>query len=192
MTARLALAALLALACAALPMQAGADMTAPTGPSAPAPELTYAFSFRVELAPPVELGEMDGGRRRFIAITGGKVYGPRLQGAVLPGGGDWQTIMPGGLTQVEARYFIKASDGTVIEVSNVGVRTAEPQVIERLARGDDVDPSLYYFRTTPQFKVSGDAHAWLGRNMFVARAIRRPGSCGDRLLCCGLGGLEKL
>jgi hypothetical protein len=177
MTARLPFAMLLALACLAAPVQAGADMTTaptPSGPSAPAPELTYVFSFRVELAPPVELGEMDGGRRRFIAITGGKVYGPRLQGVVLAGGGDWQTIMPGGLTHVEARYFLKASDGTAIEVYNAGVRTAEPQVIERLARGEDVDPSLYYFRTSPQFKVSGGAHAWLGRNTFVARAIRRP------------------
>ena len=56
MTARLAFAALLALACVALPRQAGAEMTAPTGPSAPAPQLTYVFSFRIELAPPGRAG----------------------------------------------------------------------------------------------------------------------------------------
>jgi hypothetical protein len=144
------------------------------GPAAPAPTLTYAFSVRADVAPPIEQGEIEGGRRRFIAITGGRAYGPKLSGTVLPGGGDWQTIMPGGLTRIEARYFIKASDGTVIEVTNPGVRVASPEVIERLARGENVDPSLYYFRTTPQFRATGTAHAWLQRAVFVARGVRRP------------------
>jgi Protein of unknown function (DUF3237) len=144
------------------------------GASAPAPTLTYAFSVRADLAPPLEQGEIDGGRRRFIGITGGKAYGPRLSGSVLSGGGDWQTIMPGGLTRIEARYFIKSSDGTVIEVTNPGVRVASPEVIERLARGENVDPSLYYFRTTPQFRAAGVKYAWLQRAVFVARGVRRP------------------
>lgn len=148
--------------------------SAVAAPSAPAPTLTYAFSVRVELAPPVEQGPVDGGRKRFIAITGGTVNGPRLSGTVLPGGGDWQVIMPDGLTHIEARYFLKASDGTVIEVTNPGVRTASPQVIERLAKGEDVDPSLYYFRTTPRFDVTAGTHDWLRRSVFVARGIRRP------------------
>lgn len=85
-----------------------------SGPAAPPPTLSYAFSVEVEVAPAIEQGESDGGRRRFIAITGGKVFGPKLQGVVLPGGGDWQTIMPGGLTKILARYFLKAADGTVV------------------------------------------------------------------------------
>ena len=131
------------------------------GPSAPAPTLVHVFSVRATLAPPLEVGEADGGRRRFIAITGGTVDGPRLRGTVLAGGGDWQTIVPGGLTRVEARYFLKADDGTVIE---------------RLAKGEVVDPSLYYFRTTPAFKVKDGPHAWLQRAVFVARGIRNPDS----------------
>ena len=144
------------------------------GPAAPAPSLEYAFTARVELAPPVEQGVADGGRKRFIAITGGTVSGPRLTGAVLPGGGDWQVIEANGLTRVEARYFMKAADGTVIEITNPGVRVAAPEVIDRLARGEDVDPSAYYFRTTPRFTVAAGAHEWLRRSAFVARGIRKP------------------
>lgn len=143
-------------------------------PAAPAPTLEYAFTATVTLAAPVEQGTVDGGRKRFIAITGGTVDGPLLHGTVLPGGGDWQTILPGGLTKVEARYFLKADDGTVIEVTNPGVRTGSPEVIERLAKGEDVDPSAYYFRTTPRFDVPPGQHDWLRRNAFVARGIRRP------------------
>jgi hypothetical protein len=165
---RIAISGIAALAAAAAP--APSD----PGPSAAAPTLEYAFSARIMLAPAVEVGESDGGRRRFIAITGGTVYGPRLHGEVLRRGGDWQTILPGGLTRLDARYFLKASDGSIIEVVNPGVRTATPEVIERIASGDNVDPALYYFRTTPSFRVAGDSFAWMQRSAFVARGIRRP------------------
>ena len=160
-------AALSALVALASPVSA-------EGPAAPAPSLEYAFTARVELAPPVEQGNADGGRKRFIAITGGTVTGPKLTGTVLAGGGDWQVIEPNGLTRVEARYFLKASDGTVIEVTNPGVRVATPEVADRLARGDVVDPSAYYFRTTPRFTVAPGAQEWLRRSAFVARGIRKP------------------
>ncbi|MBC2664947.1 DUF3237 domain-containing protein [Novosphingobium flavum] len=153
---------------------AGAEAQAPQGQSAPTPKLTYAFSVRVEVAAPVEQGTIDGGRRRFIAITGGTVYGPRLKGKVLPGGGDWQTIMEGGLTRVLARYFLKSESGAVIEITNPGLRVASPEVTEQLARGEAVDPSAYYFRTTPEFRVSDKGLDWLQRSVFVARGIRRP------------------
>lgn len=146
----------------------------PDGPSAPEPELTYAFSVRVELLAPVEQGTIDGRRVRFIPITGGSVYGPRLKGEVLSGGGDWQTISADGLTDVNARYALKASDGTVIDIVNAGVRTASKEIIDRLSRGEDVDPRLYYFRTSPRFTVAAGPHEWLRRSMFVARGIRKP------------------
>jgi Protein of unknown function (DUF3237) len=142
--------------------------------SAPAPQLTYVFSLRGELAPPVEQGVIDGLRKRFIGVTAGTVYGPRLQGRVLPGGGDWQAISADGLTEVLARYSIQASDGTVIGVTNAGVRTADPAVSEQLASGVEVDASLYYFRTRPSFEVRPGPHEWLRRKLFVARGIRKP------------------
>lgn len=148
-------------------------------PAAPPPVLEYAFSAQVEVAPAVEVGDVDGGRRRFIPITGGKVEGSMLAGTVMANGGDWQIIRPGGLTELDARYFIKTADGAVIEVANTGVRVASPQVIDRLARGDNVDPSSYYFRTTPRFTpASPGKYDWMRRVTFVARGIRRP----DRVL----------
>jgi len=146
----------------------------PTGPSAPVPGLTWVFSLRGELGPPLELGEVDGGLRRFIPVIGGTVYGPQLGGKVRNGGGDWQTVRPGGRTDVLARYFLEADDGTVIGVTNAGVRTATPEVIDRLTRGIEVPPDQYYFRTTPQFEVREGPHDWLRRFLFVARAIRKP------------------
>lgn len=146
------------------------------GPAAPAPMLVHAFTVRATLDPVIELGPVDGGRRRFIPVTGGTVTGPALTGTVLPGGGDWQVILPDGLTSIEARYFIKTGDGTVIEVTNPGVRTASQEVIEKLAKGEAVDPKDYYFRTTPRFVVKDGPYGWMRRKVFVARGIRKPDS----------------
>jgi Protein of unknown function (DUF3237) len=145
--------------------------------SAPAPTLTYVFSAKVALLLPQELGDVDGLRTRFIPIVGGVVSGDKLHGKVLGGGGDWQKVnLATGLTEVYARYQIQADDGTIIEVINPGVRVGSPQVIARLAKGEDVDPSLYYFRTTPHFTVRAGAYDWLRTHVFVARGIRKPDS----------------
>ena len=69
-------------------------------PSAPMPELEYAFPAKVDVAPPVEMGPADGGRKRFIAITGGTLLGPALAGNVPPGRGDWQGISEGGYARL--------------------------------------------------------------------------------------------
>jgi Protein of unknown function (DUF3237) len=142
----------------------------------PIPALTLVFTANVLVGSPVEKGMIDGKRQRFIPITGGSVSGSRLNGKVLPGGGDWQSIHADGLTEVMARYALQADDDTIIGIVNPGVRVASPEVISRLSAGEDVDPSLYYFRTSPVFEVAAGAHAWLRRKVFIGHGIRRPTS----------------
>jgi len=139
-----------------------------------APALTYAFTVTLKPGVPVELGEVEGAKRRFIPILGGTVNGPKLQGEVLPGGGDWQTVTPEGVAKIDARYFLKLTDGAIVEVVTPGLRVASPDVAKRLAQGEDVDPSLYYFRVTPQLRVKSGAQDWLGKTVFVAKGARRP------------------
>jgi hypothetical protein len=46
--------------------------------------------------------------------------------------------------------------------------------MERLARGEQVDPKLIYTRTTPRFETAAPQYAWLNRTLFVASGVRRP------------------
>jgi hypothetical protein len=147
---------------------------AASGPAAPVPSLRHVFSLRGELAAPLEYGQIEGLRKRFIPVTGGTVTGPRLQGRVLGGGGDWQSVAPDGVSHVHARYSIEASDGTLIAVTNSGVRTASPEVMAKLVAGIEVGSDEYYFRTSPVFEVAPGPHEWLRRHLFVARGIRNP------------------
>jgi len=153
---------------ATLPRSASAAVKTPAPPA-----LEFVFEAVILLAPPVELGVVDGARRRLVPITGGSVKGPRLNGKVLAGGGDWQAI--GKVrTAVHAKYTLEASDGTRIAIDNVGVRVAAPDIIARLTAGEDLDPALYYFRTTPIFEVQAGPHDWMTRSVFVGQGIRHP------------------
>ena len=134
----------------------------------------FAFEVRVAVGTPLVIGQTQAGERRIVPITGGTFNGPRLSGEILPGGADWQVISPDGVTEVEARYTLRERDGTSIYVVNRGLRHGPADVMRRLARGEDVDPALYYFRTTPTFEVADGPHAWLRRAIFVGIGARRP------------------
>ena len=43
---------------------------------------------------------------------------------------------------------------------------------KKLARGDSVDPALYYFRTVMRFETSDPAVDWLNRILALARGQR--------------------
>lgn len=136
-------------------------------------ELEPLMNVKVTLDPVRDLGDTPLGRRRIIAITGGSFAGARLSGKVLPGGADWQLIRADGVAYLDARYTLQTADGALLYVNNRGYRHGPPQVIERLARGEEVDPALYYMRATPWFETSAPAYAWLNRTICVATGARR-------------------
>jgi Protein of unknown function (DUF3237) len=47
------------------------------------PKLTLAFTIRVQVGPPTELGQVPRGRRRIIPILGGTFEGPNIRGMQL-------------------------------------------------------------------------------------------------------------
>ncbi len=138
-----------------------------------APELRFALSIEATIGEACEFGEVGGGRRRMVPILGGKVSG-RLEGRVLAGGADWQTIRPNGVTDAWARYTLQTASGDNILVTNSGIRRASAEVSARMAAGEAIDPSNYYFRTAPVFETGEPAHRWLMEATFVGRAERWP------------------
>jgi len=135
--------------------------------------LERLFVAEISLAKPQELGETPQGRRRIIGITGGKFSGAKLSGRVLPGGADWQVIRADGVADLDARYTLETGDGALIYVRNRGYRHGPSDILEKLAAGEAVDPSLYYMRTTPLFETGDARYAWLNRMICVASGARR-------------------
>ncbi len=137
-------------------------------------QLRPLLKAEIALAAPQELGDTPQGRRRIIGITGGRFSGERLSGRVLPGGADWQLVRADGVADLDARYTLETADGALIYVRNRGYRHGPAEVLARLARAEDVDPALYYMRTTPSFETGHARYAWLNRIVCVATGARRP------------------
>jgi uncharacterized protein DUF3237 len=126
-----------------------------------------------ELDAPLDLGPTPSGARRIVHIRGGTFTGPRLNGALLPGGGDWLLFGADGVGRMDVRGTIRTDDGHLIYTHYGGVIDIPSAVRERMARGEPVDPSEYYWRATPTFETSSEKYAWLNRIVAVGVG-RRP------------------
>jgi hypothetical protein len=107
-----------------------------------------------------------------VNILGGPVSGARLNGRVLPGGADWQIVAADGSIDLHARYTLESDAGALVQVDSNGMRHGPPDVLARLGRGEDVDPSLYYFRTVMRFETAHPSTDWLNRILALARGAR--------------------
>jgi hypothetical protein len=135
--------------------------------------LKPAFEARIEVGKVQEVGATAKGVRKFIPILGGTFSGPEMEGVILPGGADWQLVRPDGVAEIEAHYTMMTGDGVSIYIVNKGYRHGPPDVMEKLARGEDVAPDQYYFRSTPRFEVAQGKYDWLARSVFVGTGQRR-------------------
>jgi hypothetical protein len=144
-------------------------------PALPTPELRHVYRLDAELAAPVDLGDTPQGHRRIVALTGGRAEGPELHAELLAtGGADWQIVRPGGSSVADIRYTLKTDAGALLYVQSQGVRHGAPEVLARLAAGDDVDPSEYTFRTSLTIETADPELAWLNDGVFIAVGARRP------------------
>ena len=139
-------------------------------------EIKSAFLFDVEIAIAAfqDIGATPRGHRRIAQIAGGTVVGPRLKGRVLPGGGDWIVLRSDGVLQLDVRLTLKTDDDTLIYMTYAGLRHGPKDVIDRLNRGETVDPASYYFRITPYFETGAQPYAWLNKICAVGIGDRRP------------------
>jgi hypothetical protein len=135
-------------------------------------EFTPLCTLGVEVADPFDFGVTPAGHRRVINIMGGSFGGPRMSGAVLSGGADWQIIRPDGVAVLDARYTLRTDAGDFIQVTSQGLRHGPADVMARLASGEAVDPGLYYFRTVLRFETGSKSLDWLNRIIAVASGVR--------------------
>lgn len=139
-----------------------------------APQLEFVCELKVKIDPALVIGETPHGTRRVIPITGGTFSGPNFNGTIVNGGADWQVVRPDGTAELNALYTLKTDDGTLIYVNNRGIRVATPEVAKRIANGEKVSPSEYYFRAIPSFETPPGKYDWLMKTLFVSKGIRDP------------------
>jgi hypothetical protein len=138
----------------------------------PVLETKYVFTITANIGGVTSAGEIGSGVRRIIPVTGGVVKGEGISGKVCAFGADFQIIRPNELIELEARYAFETDDGAVVYVENKGIRFGPLELLQKLKRGESVDPKLIYFRTVPRFETGSEKYRWLMQNLFVGSAAR--------------------
>ncbi len=133
------------------------------------------FIFQIEVKPPSIIGATPGYDRRIGEITGGRFEGAQLQGKILSGGSDWQSLRADGTTTLNVRLVMETDDGVLIGMTYQGMRHGPKEVMDRIARGENVSPSEYYMRATPYYETASEKYGWLNRIISVAVGHRMAG-----------------
>ena len=132
----------------------------------------YVFTITAEIGAVTSAGDIGTGVRRIIPIVGGTVKGDDINGKVCPFGADFQIIRPNELIELEAKYAFETDDGAIVYVENKGIRFGPVDLLQKLKRGEPVDPKLIYFRTVPKFETGHENYRWLMQHIFVGSAAR--------------------
>lgn len=124
-------------------------------------------------------------QRAFVPPMGGEVWGPRLQGRIVPySGADYGTV-----TGLDASYTIEAVDGALIHVMQRGFMKRldggtfwtpnSPRPEGELPRQSFADaanePVPMRVRPAPLFDPPVGPHDWLGRTIMIGHAQRHSG-----------------
>jgi hypothetical protein len=132
------------------------------------------FVMRLDVRKLLIVGATPGAYRRIGVVSGGSFEGERLSGEVLDGGSDWQTECNDGTTTLNVRLVLKTKGDALICMTYQGVRYGPPDVVERIEKGEVVDPTSYYFRINPLFETAAAKYDWINRVVGVGIGHRSP------------------
>jgi len=134
----------------------------------------HLLTLRLAVSGTQPVGATPNGNRRIGLVAGGTFEGPRLRGTVLPGGADWIIGRPDGSTMLDVRIVLQTDDGAAIGMTYRGLRHGPADVMDKVNRGEFVDPSRYYFRTSVAFETAAPQYAWLNGIIAVGTGSRPP------------------
>ena len=140
----------------------------------------HLFDMHVNLSPAQPISTPVGVRMTFVT-TGGVIDGPRLQGEVLPGGGDWLLVGGDGAGRVDVRATLKTHDGVLIHYEARGIIKVPADGLSRLAAGEVLPFGETYVRTTPTFETADERYAWLSEVVAVGYNVLSPNHIDYRI-----------
>jgi hypothetical protein len=137
-------------------------------------QLAFLFTLTGTVEAPIDIGTTPSGLRRIFPISGGTFEGPKLRGKLRPGASDRMLVRIDAVVVPDVTVVLETDDGHLILMNYNGLRHGPPEVIDRLARGDPVEPSQYYFRIAPRFETGSEKYNWLNRILAVGTGHRLP------------------
>ncbi len=131
------------------------------------------FVLREQVPPLLMVGQTPNAFRRIGVIQGGSFEGERLSGEVVSGN-DWQAVRADSCIKLDVRLVLRTTDAALIVMTYQCLRAGPPSVIEKLDKGEAVDPRSYYFRMNPVFETSAPKYDWVNRIIAIGTGHRLP------------------
>jgi hypothetical protein len=129
------------------------------------------FVLREQVPPLLVIGQTPDAYRRIGLVQGGTFEGERLSGEVVSGN-DWQSVRNDSCIKLDVRLVLRTTDGALIVMTYQCLRAGTPEVMQKLDRGEAVDPTSYYFRMNPMFETSAPKYDWMNRIISVGTGHR--------------------
>ena len=79
---------------------------------------------------------------------------------------------PAPSSKLDVRLLLRTTDGTLIVMSYQAVRAGSAAILEKLDKGEPVDPTSYYFRMNPTFETQTGKYDWMNRIIAVGTGHR--------------------
>ncbi|MGE4218839.1 MAG: DUF3237 domain-containing protein [Alphaproteobacteria bacterium] len=136
----------------------------------------FLFTMTIVVEKMHMIGEAPIGRRRMDCFAGGSIEGPKVKGVILPGGNDTLIGRRDGALLPNVRLLIRTDDDALIYCDYRGIRCGPQEVMDAIARGEQVEPDSYYLRNTPMFETESKKYDWLNRVVAVGVGRRTPNS----------------
>ena len=139
----------------------------------PGPVLTQVYRLKAVMGPPLDLGDVQAGRRRVVPLEAGMFIGPELNGNLLPGGSVcWQMVSPDGTAFAEARYTLRTDRGALLYVRSSAVGRSNREVAAQLAQGEDIALGEHLFHAATRIETAAPYLDWLNQGVFISVAAR--------------------
>jgi len=123
--------------------------------------LEHIFSYTVTLNPPQRIGPVPEGIKANWYVAGGKGEGPKVNGKVLPGGGDWITIRSDGVGILDVRATIETQDAALIYTAYSGVMDLGKDGYQKVLQGNP--PAVIHLQSAPRYYTAHPEYQWLNR-----------------------------
>jgi hypothetical protein len=144
--------------------------------SLPAPlAAEHVFDYFVRLKPPVPIGKGPFGTRLFYEAREGRVSGPKLNGTVLSGGGDWALVGPDGWARLDVRGQCRTDDDAILLFTYRGVIEPTAAVRRAVSETGETSFSDQYFRISLEVETGDPRYAWLMQSALAGRGRLCPG-----------------
>ena len=137
------------------------------------------MTFSAFVEPELAISRGAGRKLSICHFSGGTFEGPRLKGALLPGGGDWAEYESDDFLRIDVRGTLKTDDGALIFMRYLGYWRTPPGVLQAVLKpGGEAHfhARENYLRVSAMFETDAPRYAWL--NGLLAVGVGRRADAG--------------